>query len=397
MEGMNQESEAETVTIITVGGMEILQGDLEAKVELIGTTEPEDLVNIMVAVPAEVSEVMVSVGDYVNEGDVLFVMDTESVEDQVTQAEIAVTMAQVGVDNAKSGVTLTNLAYTMAQNNYDMQRESFDFSQDNLAKYETLLAEGVVSQMEYDQIKLQSSDKQLPILEDQLEQAKASLAQASLGVESAEASLRQAQEGLDSALKMLNDMTVTSPVSGFVTGSNISEKNFASNAQPAMVIQNMDVITVSASVTENLVPKLNAGDTVQVTVGALDGKTFEGTIDTLSTAANQMTMLFPMTVKVNNANHEIKPGMFATVDVVKAASRDTLYVPSEAVVLRDDLHYIYVMDGEDKAVRKAVTIGIDNGYFTEILTGAVAGDIIVTKGIGLIEDSSVIKMVRSDQ
>ncbi len=396
MEMLNKADVTEEVNVIAVGGMQVLKGDMKAVVELIGSTSAESMVNVMPAVPAKVKEVKVAVGDYVTEGDVLFVLDAGSVEDQLTQAEIGYTMAEVGVANAKAGVNQANLAYQMAKSNYNMQLASYEFGKNNLANYEQLYAEGVVSAMELDQMKLQASDETLVLLESQLSQASAGLNQSKLGITSAEASLLQAEEGLKSINEMLVDMTVTAPVSGFVTASYVTEENFASNAQPSMVIQNIDSITVSASVTESLVGRIAIGDTVSVTIDAAGG-TFTGTIETLSAAADQRTLLFPMTVKVLNEEHQIKPGMFATVEVVRAKSSDTIYVPAEAVILRDDINYLYLLEGVDKAVRVPVEAGIDNGYFTEILSGATSEDIIITKGIGLIDENSIIKVIRSDQ
>jgi len=394
---VNAPDASEEVKVVAVGGMKILEGDMASVVELIGSTSPEDSVNIMVSMPAEVKQVQVSVGDYVDEGDVLFVLDGESIEDQVTQAEIGLTMAEVGVSNAKAGVNQAAIGYNMAKSNYEMQLASFEFSQKNLANYQQLLEQGIVSQLEFDQVKLQSSDETATLLKSQLDQAGAALSQARLGIESADASKLQAQEGYDSAQEMLEDMVVTAPVAGYITSSVVSENNYASNAQPAMVIQNMDTIIVSASVTESLVSKIAVGDKVTVTIDALDNAEFAGTIDTLSTSADQRTLLFPMTVKVKNEDHLIKPGMFADITVTKAESKGTLYVPAEAVVLRDGVNYLYLLEGDNKAVRVPVEIGIDNGFYTEILSGAVAEDIIITKGIGLIDESSVIKVIRSDQ
>lgn len=393
---VNKPEAVEEVEVIAVGGMQVVTGDLEAKVELIGTTSPQDLVSVMIAVPAEVETVNVSVGDYVSEGDVLFTMDTESVEDQITQAEIGLTMAKVGVSNANAGVNQSRLAYDMAKSNYQMQLDSYNFGQTNLANYQALLEEGVVSQMEYDQVKLQSSPETLGLLETQLEQASAGLSQARLGVDSANASLRQAEEGLRSATKMMEDMEVTAPISGFITASYVTENNYASNAQATMVIQNLDTISVSASVTESLVSKIATGDQVEVTIKAL-GKTYQGTIETLSQSADTRTLLFPLTIEVANEDHDIKPGMFATVEVVKAKSDHALYVPSEAVILRDGLSYLYVLSDDNKALRVQVETGIDNGYNTEITSGVTAEDIVITKGIGLIDESSTIKVIRSDQ
>ncbi len=394
---LDDTAEEEAPNLVTVGGLQIIKGDLASHVELIGNTIATETVNVIPAVPAEVETVLVSIGDYVEEGQALFTLDPGSIEDQVTQAEIGVTMAEVGVKNAEAGVNQASLGYNLAKSNYNMQLESYNFGVNNLANYEKLYAEGVVSQMELDQVKLQASDETLSLLEKQLQQAAASISQAKLGIESAEAQLQQAQEGYETAVEMLQDMSVVAPVSGYVTQSTVTESNFASNAQPAMVIQNIDEIIVNASVTESLVSKVAIGDKVMVTVEAVSDVPFEGVVDTLSTSSDMRTLLYPLTVKVNNADRLIKPGMFATVDMIKASSTDTLYVPAEAAILRDGIYYLYVAKGESGVQRVEVEVGIDNGYFVEILSGVEEDAVIINKGIGLIDDNSTIKIIRSDQ
>lgn len=380
----------------TVGGMQVLRGDLKTVVELIGSTAPDDLINVAPSMPAIVDQVKVAVGDYVEEGDVLFVLDPESVESQVTQAKIAVTMAQVGVQNAQAAVEQTSLAYDSAKSNYEMSMANYNFGADNLANYEKLYEQGAVSKAELDQMRLNNSDETLNLLQKQLDQSSAAITQSKLGVQSASAGLAQAREGLKTAEDALEDMTITAPASGYITSNNVSVDNMTPVGQPAMVIQSMDTITVSASVTESLVSKLAIGDQVLVKIDALEREGMEGTIATLSSAADPMTLLFPMTVEVDNKDNAIKPGMFATIEVVRSESQNTIYVPAESVIIRDGRYYLLVFNGENKASRVEVTTGIDNGHFTEILSGVTAEDIIVTKGMGLVDEDSMIRLIRSD-
>ena len=395
---MNKESsEEEPVTEVAVSGQQVQKGDLSNFVELIGSTRAKNAVNIMPAMPAKVEKVSVVVGDYVEEGELLFTLEETSVRDQVNQAEIAVSMAQVGVKNAQAGINQAQIGYELSQSNYSMQQDSYAFGADNLEKYEALYAEGIISESELEQARLQSQPETLSVLEKQLEQSKSSINQAQLGVESANASLRQAQEGLRQARAMLSDMTMTAPISGYVTMSNVSDNNFASNTQPAIVIEDIKEIIVDASVTESLINELVLGATVDVKLDALSDQIFKGTIDTISTSADGRTLLYPLTVKLDNSELKIKPGMFATVIILTEEKVDTLYVPSEAVLLRDDLYYVYVEREGGSVERLEVKVGIDTGHYTEILDGVTLEDVVITKGIGLIDDNSRIKVIRSDQ
>lgn len=385
------------VNIITVGGEQISEGNLSNVVELIGTTAAVESVAVMPAMPAKVEEIKVVVGDYVDEGDVLFILDKESVENQVTQAEIGLTMAEVGVANAKAGIIQAEIGYDLAKSNYTMQYSSYEFGAANVVKYEALFAEGMVSEMELEQMKLQASPETTTLLEKQLSQAGAGVSQAGLGLRSAEASLLQATEGYEQATDLLEDMTVTAPISGFVTSSTISEGNMASNAAPAMMVDDMSRIVVSGNVTENLVNKLALGMDVKVKVSSIEGLIVEGSIKSLATSSDARSLLYPITVEIQNTDNMIKPGMFASIIIETDTSVEALYAPAEAVLLRDDTHYVYLQQGLDQVMRVAVEVGIDTGFYTEITSGVTAEDIIITKGIGLIDENSTIKVIRSDQ
>lgn len=397
IEYMNQEETAgEAVNVVTIGGQQIMQGDLSNEVELIGSTGAKESAQVIAMMPAEVEELKVVAGDYVEEGDVLFILDTESVEDQVIQAEIGLTLAKVGVKNAEAGISQAQLGYDLAKSNYNMQYDSYEFGSANVEKYTKLFEEGVVSEMELEQMKLQASPETVALLEKQLAQAASSISMSKLGVESAEAQLLQAQEGYDSAVELLEDMTVTAPISGYVAMNYITEGGMATNTSPAMQIDDISEIIVSASVTESLINGLEIGEKVSVIIGALDGQVFEGVIDQTSTAADMRTLLYPIKIRVTNTDDAIKPGMFATVLIETEKSTDALYVPSEAVILREGIRYVYLLRGDDAVERVEVQVGIDNGFNTEIIEGVTAEDIVVTKGIGLIDENSTVKLIRSD-
>ncbi len=409
MDKLNEKTVSEESQVITVGGEAAIKGDITTYYELIGNTYSNKTVPVLPMMPGEVTSIEVAVGDFVNEGDVLFVIDGESLESQVTQAELgkeqadaALTQASVGVKNANAGIASAQLAYEMAKSSYEMNLSSYNFSVANLEKYEELYAEGIVSEMEIEQMRLQADPETLAIYEKQLQQAEQGLTQARLGVEQASAvysqagvGVKQAEEGIKTASDTMEDLTVTAPIAGYVTQQNLIEDTMASNTNVAMMIDELQVIKVSANVTANQVGSLKEGDKVEVYVSATE-KFYEGTVDTVSLTADARTILYPITVLVENKDLEIKPGMFATVHMVEKAITGGIIVPTEAVVVRDGKNVVFVYDGTDMAIMKEVVVGLEDGYNTEILEGISEGDVVITDGVGLIDTETPISVVRGD-
>lgn len=399
----------EEETSLTVEGIMAVEEDLETYVELIGNTYSNKTVPVFPSIPAEVVSIAVELGDFVNEGDVLFTLDGSNIETQVSQAELgveqaqaAVSQANVGIKNADAAIASAQLAYDMAKSNYDMNISNYEFAVSNLEKYAQLYAEGIVSEMEYEQMKLQTSPETLTLLEKQLAQAAQGLKQAQLAKEQASSGytqanvgVKQANLGLDTASDAVGDLVVTAPATGYITAQNLNEKVIASNASIAMTIDELQVIKVTTNVTANQVNGINIGDEVDVIISSND-KTYKGSVKSVGLTADARTMLYSVTILVENESLEIKPGMFATVRVINGVARGAVVVPSEAIVVRDGIDVVYVQEG-DYPKKVAVKKGLDTGYFVEILEGIKSGDVVITKGVGLIDESTKIKVVRGDE
>ncbi|MBR1442835.1 MAG: biotin/lipoyl-binding protein, partial [Firmicutes bacterium] len=80
-----------------------------------GSIEPSDEVNVTCKLSGKVSKVNFDVGDTVNEGDILFVMDTEDIENDIKAAQAGVKSAQTGVDTAENNLKMANGASMQSQ------------------------------------------------------------------------------------------------------------------------------------------------------------------------------------------------------------------------------------------------------------------------------------------
>lgn len=395
---INDASETAVEVIpITVEGEKIRKGTISDYAIMTGTIEAEQTVTIIPTVLAKVQKIAVEVGDQVKVGELLFQLETDNVQNQVDQANAGLNQAQVGIKSAQETAKQAQAAYDMAKANYDMGYEQFLFSRENLAKYEQLYIEGIISETEFKQMKLQASESTLELLNNQLEQAAIARNQALLGIDNAKAMASQAQAGYNTATNTLEDTTFIAPIEGFVSSINVVESMYASSSQPAMIIHAIDRVQINVNVTETLVNKLTRGQDVDVVISSLGDKTFKGTLKTVSPAADAMTKLYAITIEVQNDTHEIKPGMFANVKLRTEEKKNTLYVKAEAILFEEGKNFVYIEKANNAIERKEVEIGIDNGEFIEIKKGLNEEDVYIYKGIGFLEEDSIITMVRGDQ
>ncbi len=404
-------SQAPEKKYVTVEVEKVTKGTLSDYAILTGTISAEKTVQVIPTVPALVDEITVKVGDSVKEGDILFKLDTSSVESQVTQAKAGLSAASAGVEQASLGIKNANQAVKQAQIGYDLAKVNYDKSYeqylhavDNLSKYEQLYIEGIVSEAEYEQMKLQASDTTLDLITKQLEQAEQALSQANIGVDNAKVAAKQAQasytqasDGFSRAEDTLVDMTYDAPIQGFVTAVNIVEDVFASNAQPAITIEAMDTVKVHLDVTENMVNQLVKGNEVDVFIESIEDKAFKGTITSISPSADLRTLLYAVEIDINNTTGLIKPGMFADIKLKIQEEKNSLYVKGNAVFDREGKTYLYMSEEDsEKAVLREVEVGLDTGEYIQITKGVVEEELYITKGIGFINEDTLIDVVRSD-
>ncbi len=400
----------ETVRPLTVEGTAAKRMDLEVFTNVIGNSEASASVPVMVSVPAKVIEIMAATGDHVEKDDVLFVLDGKDVEKQVTQSELAVDQAQAGVQqalagirNARQGINNAALSYDMAVSNYNINLANYEYAVSNLASFKVLYDEGIVSKSEYDQVALQASPETKILLDKQLEQASSAKTQAEVGLDQAQAAynqaqagLEQAKQGLDTASETLADLAVKAPAAGYVTALNVEKDVYAPNTQASAMIEDVDSIKVTVSLTGELIGKVSKGDKVAVHFTNLDSE-YTGTVDAVAMTADDRTLLYPVEILVENKSHDIKPGMFVTVDILSASSAGVLAVPNDAVLTRNGQDAVYVQTGDSSVERRVVETGLDSGSYIEIRSGLEEGDVVIVKGVGLISEESTLNIVRGDE
>ena len=213
-------------------------------------------------------------------------------------------------------------------------------------------------------------------------------------VDSAKAQLEQAQSSLDSTQDNVDNYTITAPISGQIitksvkVGDKIS-RNSGSSDTTLATIYDMSELTFEMSVDEMDISSVAVGQSVSVTADAYSDRTFSGTVTNVSLKGSQSNGVtnYPVTVTLDSdANGVLLPGMNVDGVITVGESKDTLMVPSGALMRGNR---VYIKDdsadssegpqmGNVPAGFKAVKveIGLSNDDFVEIKSGISEGDTV---------------------
>ncbi len=186
-----------------------------------------------------------------------------------------------------------------------------------------------------------------------------------------------------------SDLTnLTSPISGAVldigTASGELQRSL-DNATAIATIANLDSVWVLGDVYENDLADVHAGTAVTVTFPAYPGLVRTGRVDNVSDAFDPNTRTLKARVVLSNADHKLKPQMFASIAVVRSTMTGFV-VPSESVIREGNGAFVFLQTSPGKYERRTVTLGATQAGKTQILSGLKDGDAVVTTGAALLRE-----------
>jgi HlyD family secretion protein len=132
------------------------------------------------------------------------------------------------------------------------------------------------------------------------------------------------------------------------------------------------------SVAEVDLPKVKLGNTAQVTLDALSGKTYEAKVIAISPVGTVTAGVvnYSVTLEVTKPDSSIRPGMTANLNIVVEQRENTLLVPVRAVQTQGTRKIVKVQK-DQTVIPQVVTVGLSNDTFAEITDGLQEGDVVL--------------------
>ena len=369
-----------------------------------GTIKPVDEVVVSGTIQGKVASVNFAIGDHVNAGDVLYTMDTANILNSKKVAEASLASADAGIKSAQTNLDLANGASMQTQIEttkaaLDRAEIALNTAKTTYDNNKTLFENGIISQTDMDNTTDAYNNAQIAY-----NQAKESY---NLTLQMPDENRRKAQAALDSAVaqresvvaqinsydQSLRDAVVKSPISGYVTEKNVDAGTVLATNEP-FKISDTSKVKMSVSVSEDIVNSVTLGDSVTVNIPSAAEPNRTGVISTINPSANEGGT-YDVDIEIDNADGNLKSGMFGEVNFVKDESDHTIVVPSDAVITKNNEKYVFVLKN-NTAVKTIVTTGIETGTQIEITSGLKENMEVVTKGQTYINDGDHIEVVTKE-
>jgi membrane fusion protein (multidrug efflux system) len=214
---------------------------------------------------------------------------------------------------------------------------------------------------------------------------------------------------------------VVAPIAGVVAKRSIKLGNLVQPNQNLFEIVDMDPLQAVLNVPERDLDTLKPGQTVQMKVDALTGKTFEGTIARIAPVVDAASGTFRATCEFRDTTRTLKPGMFGRIEVAYDQRHDALVVPRSALVEEDGESSVFIIEpappkavvaapqgktGEAVAAekpkptqpsfvakRRIVKTGYADGDHIEIRDGVKDGERVITIGRNAVRDGTEVQVL----
>ncbi|OKH37500.1 efflux transporter periplasmic adaptor subunit [Calothrix sp. HK-06] len=175
-------------------------------------------------------------------------------------------------------------------------------------------------------------------------------------------------------------VTVTAPISGKIADREVTlGQTFNDAGGKLMTIVNDSKVFATANIYEKDLGKVKVGQRIGVKVASLPNTTFSGRISRVGTLVSGETRVVPVQAEIENAAGQLKPGMFAELEVLTdKTSTSVTAIPTAAVVDANGKKLVYIQNGNAYQASE-VTLGQTSGDMVEIKSGLFDGDVIVTQ------------------
>jgi Cu(I)/Ag(I) efflux system membrane fusion protein len=197
-----------------------------------------------------------------------------------------------------------------------------------------------------------------------------------------DADIRDARRGAGAAI------TLHAPQAGVITTLAVREGERVNAGQTLMTINGLSTVWVQAALPQAATGAIQAGTPVTVTVDALPGRQFRGTVETLLPDIDNATRTQRARIVLDNPNGVLSPGMFATVQLNPSHGKAVPVVPDDALIATGTDTRVILAEGDGRFRAVAVRAGRAADGYTEILDGLSGGEKVVVSGQFLIDSEA---------
>ena len=201
------------------------------------------------------------------------------------------------------------------------------------------------------------------------------------------------QADLALAHAKLDKMTVRAPFDGVLGLRQVSVGDYISAGQDVVNIVALNPIKVDFRVPEVYLSAIKPGQKLMITVDALPGQEFQGTLYAIAPQVDVNGRAIVLRARVPNPQTTLKPGLFARVQLIVERRDSALLIPEEALMPNPDGSTVVFKVVDGKVVSVPVKTGLRQSAKVEIVEGLAAGDTVITAGQMKVQPGMAVQIM----
>ncbi len=190
----------------------------------------------------------------------------------------------------------------------------------------------------------------------------------------------------------LKDKNIVAPFSGILGYRGLTEDILGSENSIIITLDDSSIIYSDIKIPETFASVIKKGLSINAKFAGYKDRSYQGTVDAVSSRINADTRSLLTRIKINNENFELIPGSLLEV-IVNFDKRKSLSIPDTSIMLEGNKSYVYKVTKENIANKLEITIGSRNEGYVEVLSGLKIGDTIVAEGLKKVRPRGKIKPI----
>lgn len=197
---------------------------------------------------------------------------------------------------------------------------------------------------------------------------------------------------LERTRKVQKTLTLHAPFTGIVTEKNVIEGQKVTAGMETFRIADLSSVWVIGKVYEQDVPYVHVGQEALMRLTYLPGKTFRGRVTYIYPYLEASEREVPVRIEFHNPGYELKPGMYATLELTSEIAEEATLVPDLAVIRTGRRNVAFVMTEPGRYEAREVEVGARTGDdHLQVLSGLAVGEKVVVSGQFLLDSESRLR------
>jgi len=186
---------------------------------------------------------------------------------------------------------------------------------------------------------------------------------------------------------------VISTISGTVLNAPFSIGDTVTPSSGVYLIGDLTSLIVETFIPERFVSSIRLGMRAVLWFEAIGNETFNAEVMEINPVLDPVSRTLRIRLRFLNPDPRIRAGMFATISLVTNRKENVPVINRTSVINTYGSWIVFVVDDNNRARRREVTLGIDNEDFIEILDGVSEGERIVSEGQNFLSDGDSVRIV----